>query len=100
VTLRSTQRGAVVKGALNVPAADAGARLEVDLLVRGARGRSLVVGRAVHRAVGAGEVSFALKPRARAALGSRRRLVLTVRIVLKPTHGPAVTVTRAVVLVR
>lgn len=106
VTLRSSQRGSMVRGALNVPAADAGARLEVALLARGApiarAGRSVVVGREVRSAVGAGKVSFTVKPnaRARAALGRHRRLSLTVRIVLKPSRGPAVTETRAVVLVR
>lgn len=108
VTLRSNQHGSAVKGALVVPAADAGARLEVDLLARGAAGAhgrhapGVVVGRTVRGAVGAGEVSFTVKlnARPRSALGRHRRLALIVRIVLRPAHGPAVTATRAVVLVR
>ncbi len=90
----------MVKGILNVPAADAGARLEVDLLTRGAA--NALAGRVVHGAVAAGKLSFTVKlnARARAALSRHRRLALTVRIVLKPARGPAVTVTRAVVLMR
>ncbi len=108
VTLRSSQRGDAVRGSLDVPADDAGARLEVDVLARGAansrrrRSGSAVVARVVRNAVAAGEVSFTVKlnPRALRALGHARKLALTVRVTLKPSHGPVVTATRAVVLVR
>ncbi len=107
VTLRSSQRGSAVKGSLEVPAADAGARMEVDLLARSlatarAGRSSVVVGRVVRATVAAGAVSFTvqLNARARAALRRHRRLALTVRIVLNPAAAAAVTVSRAVVLVR
>jgi plastocyanin len=106
LALRSSQRGSTVKGSLDVPAADAGGRLEVDLLVRGAsiakakRSASVVVGRLVRSAVPAGEVSFAVKlnAKARSALHRHRRFAVTVRTTLMPKQGAAVTITRVVSL--
>jgi plastocyanin len=104
VTLRSSQHGALVKGTLDIPAADAGGRLEVDLLARAAsiaktkRLASVVVGRLVRSASPVGKVSFTVKlnAKARSALGRHRKLALTVRITLTPKQGAAVTATRAV----
>jgi plastocyanin len=105
-SLRSSQRGASVKGLLDVSQSGAGGRLEVDLLARGASlaaahhsGR-VRVGRLVRSSVSAGKVSFsvALTARARNALRRHHRLALTVKITLTPTRGAAVTFTRSVVL--
>jgi plastocyanin len=108
VTLRSPQHGSSVKGSLDVPAAGAGGRLEVDLLARGApvarakRSATVVVGRLIRSAVLTGAVPFAVKlnARARGALERHRRLTLTVRITLTPRQGRAATVTRRVTLGR
>jgi hypothetical protein len=101
--VRSSQQGTLVKGSLNVPAAAAGAHLEIDLLARaGARRANLLMGRVARAAVGAGAVSFTVKlnARGRSTLRRHRRLALTVKVTLKPTHGALVTMTRAVMLVR
>lgn len=104
--LRSTQRGASVGGAVEVSAAGAGGRLEVDLLAKGAslagakRSAAIRVGHLVRGALSAGRVSFVVKldAQARRALKRLRHLALTVRITLTPAHGRAAVVTRAVVL--
>jgi plastocyanin len=106
LAMRSSQHGSSVKGALEVPAADAGGRLEVDLLARGAsiaragRSASVVVGRLIRSAVPAGEVPFAVKlnARTRSALRRHRKLSVTVRTTLTPKQGTAVTIKRVVSL--
>jgi hypothetical protein len=94
-----------VRGSLQVPAADAGGRLEVDLLAARAalarsRGSSGVrVGRLVRSSLRIGRLSFAvaLDTRGRAALSRHRRLALVLRVALAPPHGsPAVTSRRVV----
>jgi plastocyanin len=105
-SLRSAQRGASVKGSLDVSQLGAGGRLEVDLLAKSAslaavrRSAAVRVGRFVRASVSAGKASFsvALTARGRSALRRHHRLALTVKITLTPTHGAAVTVTRSVVL--
>jgi plastocyanin len=104
VRLAARQRGRTVRGSLDVSQAGVGGRLEVDLLAaRSAlastgHSRPVLAGQLVRSHLAAGSVSFAvhLNARARHALSRRRRLTLTVRIVLRPLVGAAVTVTRSV----
>ncbi len=101
-------RARSVRGSLAVSAAGAGARLEVDVLIAraavGAAGASkqLLVGRIVRARIAAGRVAFsvALDGRVRRALGRRRRLVVTVAVLLTPPHAHTLKVSRAVVLRR
>jgi plastocyanin len=105
-SLRSTQRGPSVKGSLDVSQTGAGGSLEVDVLAKSAslavvhRSGPVRVGRLVRASVSAGKVSFSigLSARAKSALHRHHRLALTVRIVLTPTHGAAVTITKSVSL--
>lgn len=102
--VRSSQRGGSVKGSLQVSEAGSGDRLEVDVFTQGtspARHSTHVrVGRLVRSSVTAGRTSFVVKlgARARSVLAHRHRLVLSVRIVLTPPHGTAVSVIRSVLL--
>jgi len=104
--LASRQRGSTVRGSIKVSQADSGGQLEVDLLAASASlakakhsGR-VRVGRLVRSSLKAGSVSFAvaLSAKGRASLRRRRRLALTVQVVLTPLHGAPVTVSRPVVL--
>jgi plastocyanin len=105
-SLRSAQHGSSVRGSLDVTQAGSGGRLEVDLLARSAslaavrRSAPVRVGRLVRAPVSAGRVSFsvALTARGKNALRRHRRLVLTVKIALKPIHGTTASVTRSVTL--
>ncbi len=107
-SLRSSQHGSSVSGSLDVSAAGAGGRLEVNLLARRAslasakHAAAVRVGRLLRNSVSAGSVSFTVKLDAQAlrALRRLRHLALSVRITLTPQHGPAVTVTRTVELRR
>jgi hypothetical protein len=95
-----------VRGSLQVPAANAGGRLEVDLLAKRAAlgtgsGSSRVrVGRLVRTSLRAGRLSFAvaLDAKARRALTRRRRLALVVKVTLAPAQGAAAVTSRSVVL--
>lgn len=106
VRLATIQHGKSVRGSIALARAAAGARLEVQLLAPRASlastGRSapVLVGRLVRSSLRAGPVTFAvaLDSRARHALRAHRRLPLTVRIVLSPAHGAAVTIARVVVV--
>jgi plastocyanin len=103
--LAKSQRGQAVRGSLAISQAGAGGRLEIGLFAKSAflatakRG-SVRVGRLVRSSVPAGKLSFsvALSARARRALHRHRRLSLTVKIVLAPPAGHALTIVRAVVL--
>ncbi len=103
---RSTQHGGSVAGALDVSAAGAGGRLEIDLLAKGSslrkggRSAAVRVGRLLRGSVSAGTVPFAVKldAAARRALKRLRRLALTVRVTLTPAHGRATTITYGVQL--
>ncbi len=104
-TIRSSQRGATVRGSLPISQAGAGDRLEVDLLASAAslakaKHATRLVGRFVSASASAGRVSFAIKldARARRSLRRHRRLALTVRIALTPRYGPPVVLTRSVTL--
>jgi plastocyanin len=104
--LAASQHGIGVRGSVAV--AQAGSRLEVDLLVssaslaRAAHTRATVVGRMLKPRVSAGRVSFqiALTAGARHALARHGHLALTVRIVLTPPHGAGLTRTTTVTLRR
>jgi plastocyanin len=105
-SLRSSQHGSSVHGSVKVSKAAVGGRLEVDLLASGAslamRGHSAQarVGRLVRSSLYAGSVSFAvpLNAKGKGALRRKRRLALTVKIVLTPLHGASASTMRSVVL--
>jgi plastocyanin len=94
-----------VRGSLVVGQAGAGGRLEVDLLVRGAksrgsRSRPVRIGHLVRTSISAGRLPFsmALSSAGKRALALHRRLAVTVKVVLTPTQGKAQTITRSVTL--
>jgi plastocyanin len=104
--LPALQRGAAVRGSIDVSAAGAGGALEVAVFAPGAslagahRPAGVRVGRLRRASVRTGVMSFtvSLNARARAALHRHHRLGLTVQIVLTPTVGPPARVTRGLVL--
>jgi plastocyanin len=103
--LAAAQHGRSVHGSIDVSSAGAGGKLEVAVFATGAsltahRSSRIRIGRYLRSSVHAGVVSFtvALTARARTALHRRRRLGLTVRIVLTPVAGVPASVTRSVVL--
>jgi hypothetical protein len=106
LALASTQHGNVVHGAIQVPAGDAGARLEIELLAPRAslakvkRSSNARVGRLVRSTVVAGKVSFtvALDAAAKRALHRHHKLVLTAKVSLTPAHGAQETITRSISL--
>ncbi len=106
LALANAQHGDAVHGTVQIPAADGGARLEVELLAQGAslakvkRSGSSRVGRFVRSSAPAGTVSFtvSLDAQAKRALRHHHKLALTVKIVLTPKHGAAMTLTRSVVV--
>ncbi len=106
LALANAQHGDAVHGTVQIPAVDGGARLEVELLAQGAslakvkRGGSSRVGRFVRSSAPAGTVSFtvSLDAQAKRALRHHHKLALTVKIVLTPKHGTAMTLTRSLVL--
>jgi hypothetical protein len=106
LALASPQHGDAVHGTVQIPAADGGARLEVELLAQGAslakvkRGGSSRVGRLVRSSAPAGTVSFtvSLDAQAKSALHHHHKLALAVKIVITPKHGAAMTLTRSVVV--
>jgi hypothetical protein len=106
LALANAQHGDGVHGTVQIPVADGGARLEVELLAqntslgKGKRSGSSRVGRLVRSGAPAGKVSFAilLDAQAKHALRRRHKLALTVKIVLLPVHGATLTLTRSLVL--
>jgi hypothetical protein len=102
LALANAQHGDAVHGTVQIPAADSGARLEIELLAQGAslakvkRPGSARVGRLVRSSAPAGTVSFtvSLDAQAKRALRRHHKLALTVKIVLTPVHGAALTLTR------
>jgi plastocyanin len=104
-SLRASQRGGVVKGALTIAKAGAGDELEIDVLAsssalarRHAHGHTRV-GQMTRGSVKAGRLPFSIRldASARRALARRHRLALTVRIVLTPVYGETTTVNRSVI---
>ncbi|MCW2981061.1 MAG: blue (type 1) copper domain protein [Solirubrobacterales bacterium] len=103
--ISSSQRGPTVKGSVEVSAAGAGGRLEVDLIAATASPAKAghatqVVGRFSSSSVAAGRRSFsvALDGQARRALAGRHHLAFKVKITLTPINGKATIVTTAVTL--
>jgi plastocyanin len=107
-SLRSSQRGAVVRGSLEVSPAGAGDKLQIDLFVKRAslaktpgRGSGVVrVGRVVRASLSPGRLSFSvpLNAAARRALRRRHRLSLTVRITLTSARGAPLLISRKAIL--
>lgn len=106
VSVARNQHGPSVHGSIQISKALEGARLKIDLLVRGdalghARRRSLVrVGGLSRGSLSAGRLSFSMRldAAARRSLERRKRLVLTVRVVVTPATGAALTLHRVVVV--
>jgi plastocyanin len=105
VKLAASQHGNSVRGSVHVSQSGSRGRLEVDLLAGSASLASThpaptLIGRVVHAALSPGVVPFSvgLSSRAVRTLHRRHRLALTVQLILKPLHGSAVHVTRAVVM--
>jgi hypothetical protein len=91
--------GMSVRGALTVSAAGAGGQLEVQVLLR--RGARLVRVGLLHRSqLHPGLLDFSVRLNATAAqsLRTHHRLAVTVRLVVRPPQGNALTITRAFVL--
>ncbi|HEX4116092.1 MAG TPA: fibronectin type III domain-containing protein [Solirubrobacteraceae bacterium] len=95
--LVSTQHGGVVHGSLVVSSAGSEGRLQIELLTKGA---AAPVGKLVRSSLHAGKLTFALtlSSKAKHTLKTHHKLTLTVRIVLTPKHGAAMTLTRSVVV--
>jgi plastocyanin len=106
VKVARNQHGSRVRGSVSLSAAGAGGKLDVRLyakraaLSQGSGGGNAQVGRTVRSALKAGRVSFAvpLKKAGRQALGRLKKLSLSVKIVVTPPGGAAVTLKRGVVL--
>ncbi|HTC59440.1 MAG TPA: hypothetical protein VK691_04900 [Solirubrobacteraceae bacterium] len=104
--LAGSQHGSAVHGSIKVSQAGAGGRLEVGLFAAGAslakagHPARVRVGRLVRSSLKAGSVSFSvsLTAKGKTALRRHRRLALTVKVMLTPLHGAAVTITRDVVI--
>ncbi len=95
--LASTQHGGVVHGSLVVSSAGSEGQLQIELLTKGA---AAPVGKLVRSSLHAGKLTFSLPLSAKAkhTLKTHHRLALTVKIVLTPKHGTAMTLTRSLVL--
>jgi plastocyanin len=108
VKLAASQRGHSVRGSIELSSGAAGGRLEVQLLaarasLAGTAQRSRVrVGRVVRSSLRSGTVSFtvALNAAAVHTLHVHGRIALSVKIVLTPAQGSAVSITRSVVVRR
>jgi plastocyanin len=105
VTVARSQHGKAVRGSIEVTTADAGGRLEVDLVAsRASLARAgaapVRVGRLVRSSVHAGKLFFSvrLSAKGRGALARHRRLQLTVKIVITPPQGPSSSASRRIVL--
>jgi plastocyanin len=106
VLLARSQHGRAVRGAVEVPSADAGGRLAVDLLASSASlartgtGGPVRVGRFQRTSVRAGRISFSivLDAKATRALARHRRLSLIVKVALTPPGGSPSLTSRSVLL--
>ena len=95
--LASTQHGAVVHGSLVVSSAGSEGQLQIELLAKGA---AAPLGKLLRSSLHAGKLTFSLVLNAKAkhTLKTHHKLALTVKIVLTPKHGSAMTLTRSVVV--
>jgi hypothetical protein len=106
VVLGTPQHGRLVHGSVELSSAAVGGRLEVTLLASSAslagasHAQRVRVGRVVRSSLHAGTLSFtvALDATGAHALRIRGHLALSVKIVLSPVHGDALTIARSVVL--
>lgn len=104
--IAKNQHGVSVRGSLDVSKAGAGGHVEIDLLAQIAalakvkHANTVRVGRLVRRVLAPGKLYFSvgLDARARRSVRLRRRLALSVRILLTPATGKPVTVVRGVVV--
>lgn len=101
------QHGTSVRGSVAISEAGTGGRLELDVLARSAslaahHAAPVRVGHLVRSSLHAGTIPFAvaLSARARHGLRGHRQLALTVRMLLSPPRGAAVSIVRAIVLLR
>lgn len=101
--LVKSQRGTSVRGSVEV--AQGGSRLEVELFARGAsiagsHASRVLVGRLVQSKLSVGRFAFkvALDGRARRSLARHRRLQLSVKVLLAPSHGKSQARTLSVTL--
>ncbi len=97
VKLASTQHGGVVHGSLIVSTSGSEGQLQIELLTKGA---AATAGKLLRSSLHAGKLTFSLplSTQAKRALRRHRKLALTVKIVLTPKHGAAMTLTRSVVV--
>jgi hypothetical protein len=95
--LTSTQHGGVVHGSLVVSSAGSDGQLQIELLTKGA---AASLGKFLRSSLHAGKLTFslALSAKAKHTLKTHHKLALTVKIVLTPKHGSAMTITRSVVV--
>jgi hypothetical protein len=95
--LTSIQHGGVVHGSLVVSSAGSEGRLQIELLTKGA---AAAVGKFLRSSLHAGKLTFALTLSAKAkhTLKAHHKLALTVRIVLTPAHGQAMTMSHSVLM--
>jgi hypothetical protein len=95
--LTSTQHGAVVHGSLVVSSAGSEGQLQIELLTKGA---AAPLGKFLRSSLHAGKLTFslALSAKAKHTLKTHHKLALTMKIVLTPKHGSAMTLTRSVVV--
>jgi hypothetical protein len=107
LSLRAVRHGAAVSGSLEIARTAAGGKLEIELLAKGASlsrrkhaSGSVRVGSLMRSAVSGGKLTFSipLTARAKQALKHNHVLSVTVKVLLTPTAGKAVTITRAIVL--
>ena len=104
--LAPSQHGKTVRGSVAISSAGAGGRLQVELLAstaslaRAGSAAQARVGKTVRASLPEGKVSFAvpLNARAKRALHRHRRMRLSVKVSVTPLSGPAVTITRHVVM--
>jgi hypothetical protein len=104
--LAANQRGSSVRGSVEIAAAGAGGRLQVDLFASaralGGTGpaKQVRVGSARREALSAGtaRLSLSLNRRARQALARRGHLALTVKLVMTAPDGAVSTLMRGVTL--
>jgi plastocyanin len=106
VQLARSQHGRAVRGSVEVPSADVGGRLQVDLLAsrsmlaRTGNGAAMRVGRFERASLRAGRMSFSivLDAEAKRALVRHRRLSLIVKVALTPPGGSPLLTSRGVLL--
>lgn len=105
VKIAKSQRGGSVHGSIDLSPGAVGSRLQVDLFARstaltGAKRNVRVrVGHLLRSSVSAGRFTFSvpLNATARRALKRRRRLAVSVEVLLAPVTGKALSISRTVV---